>query len=121
MIRRPPRSTLFPYTTLFRSGEGYGRLLDHFVADGKLPRNEVRDSGFYVQVAGMIVPKRLELYGGPSFIFGQYGNSKEFIVGTNYYPWNTRNIRLNTQLIEVDHSPVNSTFGFYLGQLTGPI
>src|SRR3712207_7577719 len=26
MIRRPPRSTLFPYTTLFRSGrEGQGR------------------------------------------------------------------------------------------------
>src|SRR3989442_6364029 len=36
MIRRPPRSTLFPYTTLFRSGEvqsgtgagGCGRRLD---------------------------------------------------------------------------------------------
>src|SRR5438046_4485380 len=25
MIRRPPRSTLFPYTTLFRSGGGWGR------------------------------------------------------------------------------------------------
>src|SRR3712207_7440518 len=24
MIRRPPRSTLFPYTTLFRSGPGLG-------------------------------------------------------------------------------------------------
>src|SRR2546427_5793714 len=24
MIRRPPRSTLFPYTTLFRSGAGAG-------------------------------------------------------------------------------------------------
>src|SRR5256885_3381710 len=24
MIRRPPRSTLFPYTTLFRSGNGRG-------------------------------------------------------------------------------------------------
>src|SRR3712207_7622538 len=23
MIRRPPRSTLFPYTTLFRSGSGF--------------------------------------------------------------------------------------------------
>src|SRR3712207_9428989 len=23
MIRRPPRSTLFPYTTLFRSSDGY--------------------------------------------------------------------------------------------------
>src|SRR5688572_31408225 len=27
MIQRPPRSTLFPYTTLFRSGE---KLLDDF-------------------------------------------------------------------------------------------
>src|SRR2546426_9375167 len=26
MIRRPPRSTLFPYTTLFRSGGGGGRV-----------------------------------------------------------------------------------------------
>src|SRR2546425_7293363 len=25
MIRRPPRSTLFPYTTLFRSGRSEGR------------------------------------------------------------------------------------------------
>src|SRR3712207_7362904 len=27
MIRRPPRSTLFPYTTLFRSLEGKAQLL----------------------------------------------------------------------------------------------
>src|SRR2546427_7786111 len=27
MIRRPPRSTLFPYTTLFRSETGPGRLV----------------------------------------------------------------------------------------------
>src|SRR3712207_6942286 len=26
MIRRPPRSTLFPYTTLFRSGRLLGRI-----------------------------------------------------------------------------------------------
>src|SRR3712207_8193236 len=28
MIRRPPRSTLFPYTTLFRSGEGMSGVRD---------------------------------------------------------------------------------------------
>src|SRR5688572_32260867 len=28
MIRRPPRSTLFPYTTLFRSGESVGTPSD---------------------------------------------------------------------------------------------
>src|SRR5690349_24257224 len=27
MIRRPPRSTLFPYTTLFRSSAAHGQLL----------------------------------------------------------------------------------------------
>src|SRR3712207_7367147 len=29
MIRRPPRSTLFPYTTLFRSEDRHLRLVDH--------------------------------------------------------------------------------------------
>src|SRR5260370_17132325 len=29
MIRRPPRSTLFPYTTLFRSGEAGSRERRH--------------------------------------------------------------------------------------------
>src|SRR3712207_7635426 len=29
MIRRPPRSTLFPYTTLFRSGNGGFEIVEH--------------------------------------------------------------------------------------------
>src|SRR5688572_31375947 len=33
MIRRPPRSTLFPYTTLFRSGSG-GRFQTCILVDG---------------------------------------------------------------------------------------
>src|SRR2546422_7687657 len=40
MIRRPPRSTLFPYTTLFRSHVG-AQLLDallHAAANGVLDR-----------------------------------------------------------------------------------
>src|SRR2546427_8941118 len=38
MIRRPPRSTLFPYTTLFRSGQRTGRCVDDdgFGAVGQL-------------------------------------------------------------------------------------
>src|SRR3712207_6846427 len=36
MIRRPPRSTLFPYTTLFRSRQGQARAeLDHHAARGR--------------------------------------------------------------------------------------
>src|SRR5688572_32009324 len=40
MIRRPPRSTLFPYTTLFRSGGGAAERhrVGREVADGRLHR-----------------------------------------------------------------------------------
>src|SRR3712207_7172875 len=33
MIRRPPRSTLFPYTTLFRSKNSCGYRLDAVISD----------------------------------------------------------------------------------------
>src|SRR5690348_17753869 len=33
MIRRPPRSTLFPYTTLFRSREPHGAVVDELLQD----------------------------------------------------------------------------------------
>src|SRR2546430_16928052 len=37
MIRRPPRSTLFPYTTLFRShGRNAGALLPDVLSDARL-------------------------------------------------------------------------------------
>ena len=109
------------YRGFFLQGEGYGRKLDDFVANGRLPVGAIRDYGFYVQMAHMIVPNRIELYGATSYIFGPYGHPKEFIVGGNYYPWNTRNLRLNVQLINVDHSPVSSTFGFYTGQIKGQV
>src|SRR3712207_9555484 len=37
MIRRPPRSTLFPYTTLFRS------IRKRIQRMGRCPRNDARD------------------------------------------------------------------------------
>src|SRR5260221_6033092 len=50
MIRRPPRSTLFPYTTLFRS---------NFQALGNRLRNLVLDVE-HVRECGIIVPRRSE-------------------------------------------------------------
>src|SRR5690349_23572696 len=35
MIRRPPRSTLFPYTTLFRSHEESKQFAEHIIACAK--------------------------------------------------------------------------------------
>src|SRR3712207_8901664 len=46
MIRRPPRSTLFPYTTLFRSSPGLRHLPSHppeVCAGGETPLSGGRD------------------------------------------------------------------------------
>src|SRR5256885_12791815 len=41
MIRRPPRSTLFPYTTLFRSGGNAERESQHRDSGGNPERQDV--------------------------------------------------------------------------------
>src|SRR5258708_40038474 len=45
MIRRPPRSTLFPYTTLFRSCLSAAGLTGHGVGNRKLFRGFLDASG----------------------------------------------------------------------------
>src|SRR3712207_8510787 len=42
MIRRPPRSTLFPYTTLFRSGFGGSAIALVSAADAETLAKDVR-------------------------------------------------------------------------------
>src|SRR3712207_6898985 len=49
MIRRPPRSTLFPYTTLFRSARALGDLLDRRADE--LRGRARRDAGEVVEEA----------------------------------------------------------------------
>src|SRR5260221_4934503 len=46
MIRRPPRSTLFPYTTLFRSVSAGAARFDHAL------RDDLAHFGHWHQVAG---------------------------------------------------------------------
>src|ERR1017187_520313 len=48
MIRRPPRSTLFPYTTLFRSEKFSGQPLPVFMHDHIFAPLGMKDAGFYV-------------------------------------------------------------------------
>jgi len=105
------------YRGVFLQTEIYHRWLDNFRADGVLPVSSILDRGFYIQAAFYPLPKRVEAYGATSQIFGDkdagFSDASEYLVGMNYYPFNTRDIRLNLQLINVNHSPVSSTFGYY--------
>src|SRR5258708_33518087 len=44
MIRRPPRSTLFPYTTLFRSADGLPPLRFQWTLNGAVLPGETNDT-----------------------------------------------------------------------------
>src|SRR2546427_2505069 len=52
MIRRPPRSTLFPYTTLFRSRRQHGHRQRHITVDQQKDRREELKREDYPQVMG---------------------------------------------------------------------
>src|SRR3712207_7167644 len=57
MIRRPPRSTLFPYTTLFRSARG--ELLEHLQQRAGVVARQVHDE------RGLVRPRRRRHRPGP--------------------------------------------------------
>jgi hypothetical protein len=111
------------YRGIFLQTEIYTRWLDTFVADGPLPVTSIVDRGFYVQGAFFPMPKKLEVYGATSQIFGDkdagFDNSSEYLAGLNFYPADTRNHRLNLQVMDVNNSPVGSTFGYYVGGQNG--
>jgi hypothetical protein len=111
------------YKGMFLQAEYYQRWLDNFDADGLLPVAEIKDTGFYVQGSFFPIRQTLELYALTSQIYGDddagFGDSSEYGVGMNWYPYPTRNHRLNLQLLDVNKSPVSSTFGYYTGGQDG--
>jgi len=114
----------FKYKGIFAQAEFYERWLNNFAATGgPLPVQQIVDKGFYVQAAFFPIKNTLEVYGVTSQIYGDkekgFGNSSEYILGMNYYPFNSRNYRLNAQLMDVNKSPVSSTFGYYTGGQDG--
>ncbi|MCS4434200.1 hypothetical protein [Aquiflexum gelatinilyticum] len=86
--------------------EYYLRWLSNFKSKNPLPVESLFDHGFTTRASGMIKPKLLQAYLHGSKIFGQYGDPWEIGFGLNYFPSQTRVIRLNPELIRVEKSPV---------------
>jgi hypothetical protein len=101
------------------NGEYFFRWLDHFKADGPLPVDSIFDHGFQVQTSYQVWPKRVEAYTGTSWVFGNFRTSWEAVGGFNVFPFDTRNFRLNGELIYVDKAPAGSLYTPYLVGQTG--
>jgi hypothetical protein len=109
------------YRGFFLFSEVYLRLLDGFDAGGVSPPiSTIRDAGLMIQSSYMVVPQQWEIYGAHSQIFGQFNNAWEVSFGSNYYPYKSRNLKLNGSLSYVDRSPTSSLFGYFVGGQKGP-
>jgi hypothetical protein len=109
------------YRGAFLQTEIYLRRLNRFAADGPLPNADIYDSGWYLTGSYMVVKKKLELYGVTSQVYGQFNRSTEGGGGLNWYPDDTRNMRVNLFVTGVNRSPTSSLFGYYVSGLRGEI
>lgn len=83
----------------------YMRWVDDFETEGFIPVNKLQDWSYQIQASMMVLPK-LQLYLGYSKINGQYGDPRDHAVGINWYPFNQRLLRWNTEFLYLKNSPV---------------
>jgi hypothetical protein len=96
------------YKGISVEGEYYWRKINKIKGPGaeSLPFDKLSDNGFQLQVSGMLVPKKVQLYAGGSMIFGEYGDPSEFRAGLNYFPMKTQLFKINAEYINLNKSPV---------------
>jgi hypothetical protein len=97
------------YKGLSLEGEYYRRWLTNFTGVNTGGIADISDNGYQLQSSGMAIKDVLQLYLSGSQIFGRYGDSSEVRVGESWYFTKQRGLRLNTEFIHVNHSPVGYT------------
>src|SRR3712207_7933987 len=100
MIRRPPRSTLFPYTTLFRSGVGQGVAQPHIRhAEARLRRQHAGE-----QRPGVGMPRGAEQRVGRSEEHTSELQSRQYLVCRLLLEKkNIKGIELHSTLYNIKH------------------
>ena len=97
-------------------GEYYWRWLDNFKGPNTEGLAPLFDHGFQLQASMMVVPKTLQIYGGASRINGQFGKPWDFRSGVNWFPWENKVVRWNTEWLYLRNSPVGySSVPFVIG------
>jgi hypothetical protein len=99
----------FKYHGWAFESEGFWRWLNDFAGPGTSAIHGKYDTGYQFQLSMMPIQKKLQLYSGGSHIFGQYGNPYDARIGTNWFPYQNKVLRWNTELLYLFRSPVGYT------------
>jgi hypothetical protein len=88
-------------------GEFFYRWLDDFgVSGGELPFDRLEDYGIQAWLSSMVMAEKLQIYVGAAKIFGEFGDPWDVRLGLNYFPFGTRAVRWNNELMYMNESPV---------------
>jgi hypothetical protein len=99
--------------------ELYQRWLNEFEADGPLPLDSMHDWGFEACLGYFVLRSRLELYARTSYINGPFATGVEGGGGAHWYPFGTRHVWLNLEVMGIEDSPYGSVLYVYSAGQTG--
>ena len=97
----------------------FARWLDSFLADGPLPLSSTFDQGAELMLNQFVVPKRFEVYGRGSFVYGQFRNSNEYGFGLRFYPVHSYRAWLAGEGLRINRSPIASAISSYSAGFSG--
>ncbi|HEX5001610.1 MAG TPA: hypothetical protein VFW78_03870 [Bacteroidia bacterium] len=88
--------------------EFYFRDVSDFTGTGveNIGFNRLTDNGYQLLASGMIIDRKLQLYGMYSAINGEYGDPYDVRAGLNWFPWKMRSVKLNAEYMYAHNSPV---------------
>jgi hypothetical protein len=101
------------------NGQYFVRWVDDFDADGPIPIDSMYDRGFEVSVSDFVLPKKLNLYGRGSKVYGEFNDSWEYAVGAKWHPVNTERFWLSAEVMNVHRAPYSGAFTPYTAGLDG--
>src|SRR2546425_6345878 len=103
MIRRPPRSTLFPYTTLFRS---VGEIYRVHVKGGGLSPTELRS------LMDWVVSRQFKMIPGVADVVSRGGFIKQYQVIPDLTQMKSRNLAMRQLFSALQKGNANAGGGY---------
>jgi len=101
------------------NGQYFSRWVDNFEADGPLPLTSTFDNGFELSVGHFVVPRKLNVFGRGSMVYGQFNNSWEYAGGFKWHFLPTERLWLSGEVMRVHRAPYSGAFTPYTAGMDG--
>jgi hypothetical protein len=101
------------------NGQYYSRWVSDFNADGPLSLTSTFDKAFDLSVGHFVVPRKLNVFGRGSMVFGQFNNAWEYAGGFKWHFLPTERVWLSGEVMKYHKVPYSGAFTPYTAGMTG--